>query len=71
MSPSSNEMPVGTANMMIEQALKTFGSVFGRQHRAMKRFLKVMWYINQKVTTGMDADRAADKFYEVAQNLMN
>ena len=30
-----------------------------------------MWYINQKVTTGMDADRAADKFYEVAQNLMN
>jgi hypothetical protein len=44
----NNETPVGTANMMIEQGLKTFGSVFKRQHSAMKRFLRQLYQLNQK-----------------------
>jgi chaperonin GroES len=43
----NGEMPVGTANMMIEQGLTTFGSIYGRQHRALRRFLNQLWYINQ------------------------
>lgn len=30
-----------------------------------------MWYVNQKVTKGMNEERAMDMFYEVAQNLMD
>lgn len=30
-----------------------------------------MWYVNQKVAKGMGEERAMDKFYEVAQNLMD
>ena len=29
------------------------------------------WFIGRKVEAGMSADRAADKFYEVARNLMD
>lgn len=58
----NGEMPVGTANMMIEQGLKTFGSVFGRQHRAMRRLLKALWYINSKTVTD---ESVIDKFGEL------
>ena len=58
----NGEMPVGTANMMIEQGLKTFGSVFGRQHRAMRRFLKVLWNINRRTITN---ESVVDRFGEL------
>lgn len=58
----NGEMPVGTANMMIEQGLKTFGSVFGRQHRAMRRFLKMLWYVNRKTVTD---ESVVDRFGEL------
>lgn len=44
----TGQTPVGTANMMVEQGLKTFGAVFGRQHKAMKRFLRQLYKLNQK-----------------------
>lgn len=58
----SGEMPVGTANMMIEQGLKTFGSVFARQHRSLRRFLKMLWYINRKTVTN---ESVVDRFGEL------
>ena len=58
----SNEMPVGTANMMLEQGLKTFGSVFGRQHRSMRRFLRQLWKINQQTIVN---EEVLDKFGEL------
>lgn len=58
----NGEMPVGTANMMIEQGLKTFGSVFGRQHRAMARFLRMVWLINKKT---IDNEVVVDQFGEL------
>lgn len=58
----NGEMPVGTANMMIEQGLKTFGSVFARQHRAMRRLLKMLWHINRRT---IDNEVVVDKFGEL------
>lgn len=58
----NGEMPVGTANMMIEQGLKTFGSVFARQHRAMARFLRMIWYINKKTVSN---EVVVDQFGEL------
>lgn len=58
----SGEMPVGTANMMIEQGLKTFGAVFARQHRSMERFLRQLWYFNSKT---VDDEQIIDSFGEL------
>lgn len=61
-SKMNGEMPVGTANMMIEQGLKTFGSVFGRQHRAMRRLLRMLWKINQRTVVN---EQIVDQFGEL------
>lgn len=58
----NGEMPVGTANMMIEQGLTTYGSIYGRQHRALLRFLKQLWYINQHT---VDNAQIQDDFGEL------
>lgn len=58
----NGEMPVGTANMMIEQGLKTFGAVFARQHRAMARFLRMLWLINKKTVVN---ELVVDEFGEL------
>jgi hypothetical protein len=43
----NGQTPVGTAQMFIEQGLSNFGSVHGRLHRSMRRFLKGLYQINQ------------------------
>lgn len=61
-SKMNGEMPVGTANMMIEQGLTTYGSIFGRQHRSLRRFLNQLWYINQHT---VENEQVIDDFGEL------
>lgn len=58
----NGEMPVGTANMMIEQGLTTYGSIYGRQHRSLMRFLKQLWYVNQHTVNN---EQVQDDFGEL------
>jgi len=58
----NGEMPVGTANMMIEQGLTTFGSIYARQHRSLRRLLKQLWYINQHT---VEDEQVQDEFGEL------
>ena len=58
----NGETPVGTANMMVEQGLKSFGAVFARQHRAIRRFLKQLWDYNQQT---VENAQIVDQFGEV------
>lgn len=58
----NGETPVGTANMMIEQGLKSYGAVFARQHRSMKRFLRQLWKINQQI---VENEQVFDMFGEL------
>jgi hypothetical protein len=59
---ANNEMPVGTASMMIEQGLTTFGSIYSRQHRALRRFLQQLWYINANT---VEDEQVQDDFGEL------
>lgn len=61
-SKMSGEMPVGTANLMVEQGLKAYGAVFGRQHRAMRRFLRQLWSINKATVQN---EQVVDQFGEL------
>ena len=47
----NGQTPVGTAQMFIEQGLKNFGSVHGRLHRSMRRFLKWLYDLNGATLT--------------------
>ena len=47
----NGQTPVGTAQMFIEQGLKNFGSVHGRLHRSMRRFLKWLYDLNSETLT--------------------
>lgn len=47
----SGQTPVGTAQMFIEQGLKSFGAVHGRMHRSMRLFLKGLYEINSATLT--------------------
>lgn len=58
----NGETPVGTANMMIDQGLKSFKAVFGRQHRSMNRFLRQLWQMNQKSVSN---EQIIDQFGEL------
>jgi hypothetical protein len=58
----NGETPVGTANLMVEQGLKSYGAIFRRQHRAMGRFLKMLWRINGKIVQN---EQIVDQFGEL------
>lgn len=62
MNKMNGETPVGTANLMIEQGLTTYGSIYGRQHRAMRRFLNQLWIVNQHT---VDDEQIMDDFGEL------
>lgn len=47
----NGETPVGTAQMMIEQGLKNFGSIHARLHRSMRLLLKGLYNINGDTLT--------------------
>ncbi|MFZ5784003.1 MAG: hypothetical protein ACOY4R_27710 [Pseudomonadota bacterium] len=51
MNQFNSNTPVGTAQMFLEQGMKNFGSVHGRLHRAMRRFLRNLYQINGRTLT--------------------
>lgn len=58
----NSQTPVGTAQMFVEQGLKTMGNIHARLHRTMRLFLKQLWEINART---VDNEEVIDKFGEL------
>ena len=63
---ASNNMPVGTAQALIEQGSKVYSSIHARLHESQKRVLKILarlnrWYLDEQRKGEIVADLQIDK----------